>query len=116
MDDWFSSLRAISGPGPETVQELELVVETEFEEIQDRVHVVTGSLKGSGRTAYKKEDNSWSGEISYGGPSPGFSHNPVTYAEKEFSQGGQHDPFRRSYLIHDDLRDALYASMRVRVH
>lgn len=111
MDEWTDALRAISGPGVETVAELESIMDTAFEETQALVHIITGSLKGSGRTSFHTHESQWDGEISYGGPSPGFPHDPVDYAEKEFGRGGSHDAMRNVDLIREDLKNAMYATM-----
>lgn len=108
----FEALSVLEGPGPETVEELTRVMDEAFVETQALVHVITGSLKGSGRVSFDQKDGEWSGEISYGGSSPGFPHNPVTYAKKEFGKGGAHDALRNIHLIHDDLSNAIFASVR----
>lgn len=115
MSEWTEALHAISGPGMETIAKLEEVMAEAFAESQAIVHVITGSLKGSGRTSFKVEGDQWTGEISYGGPSPGFPHDPVDYAGYEQERGGSHDFLRNTDLIHSDLEDALFESMRVRM-
>lgn len=115
MDEWTDALRAIAGPGVETVEELEALIETAFDETQIIVHVITGSLKNSGRTHFRTQDSEWSGEIIYGGPSPGFPNDPVDYAGKEMGKGGEHDFLRNVDLIHEDLKNALYTSMNARM-
>lgn len=115
MDEWKDALRAISGPGEETVAELEAIMDTAFAETQAIVHVITGSLKGSGRTHFETKESEWSGDISYGGDSPGFPHDPVTYAGAEMGKGGSHDFLRNVDLIHEDLKNAMYTSMDIRM-
>lgn len=108
----FNMLDVLEGPGPETVEELSRVVNEAFLETQVLVHVITGSLKGSGRVKFEEKDGEWSGEITYGGPSPGFPNNPVRYAKDEFGKGGMHDAMRNLHLTHDDLANAMFASVR----
>lgn len=115
MSEWTEAMRAIRGPGSETVAKLEEVMAEAFAESQAIVHVITGSLKGSGRTSFKVEGDQWDGSISYGGASPGFLHDPVDYAGYEQERGGSHDFLRNTDLIHSDLEDALYESMRIRM-
>jgi hypothetical protein len=61
-----------------------------FAHTQNDVHVITGSLKGSGRVEIRKMKTGTKVEILYGGYSPG-PNNPVTYAGFEFGRGGSHD-------------------------
>lgn len=115
MDDWFEACDALTGPGVETVAALDAVIDAAFAETQTLVHVITGSLKGSGRTFSDVSEGEWSGGISYGGPSPGFPNNPVNYAKYEFGRGGEHNALRNVDLIHHDLMDAMYASVNARM-
>lgn len=115
MDDWFESLDAIFGPGMETVAALDAVLEVAFAETQSLTHVITGSLKGSGRTSSDTTEDEWKGEISYGGPSPGFPNDPVNYAKYEFGRGGSHDALRNVDLVHHDFIEAMYTSMNARM-
>jgi hypothetical protein len=83
--------RLADGPTSADLLEFEIVLEDQFRATQAAVHVITRSLKGSGRSSFKMDENSWEGEITYGGPSPGFLHNPVDYAEYERERDGNHD-------------------------
>jgi hypothetical protein len=73
-----------------TLLRLEAVLAMSYAATQQAVHVITGSLKGSGRFSSSAHGNSWHGEIRYGGVSPGIN-NPVDYAEYEQRRGGAHD-------------------------
>lgn len=69
---------------------------TGFAITQARTHVLTGSLKASGKTSTDFDGDEWTGEISYGGalwktPAPGPPNNPVDYAIFEMARGGEHD-------------------------
>lgn len=114
MRPWFDMLDAIHGPGEATQAELDKVLAEAFAETLSMVHVITGSLKGSGRVRMSSEEGQWSGSISYGGASPGFPHDPVNYAEYEFGRGGDHDALRNVDLFYDDFRNAMYASLNAR--
>jgi hypothetical protein len=70
---------------------LEETLQHAFESTQANVHVVTGSLRGSGRTSSDVTGDTWVGEITYGGPSPGYPRDPVVYAGYEQNRGGAHD-------------------------
>lgn len=83
--------RLADGPISADLLAFEVVLEDQFRATQAAVHVITRSLKGSGRSEFKMDNNSWEGEITYGGPSPGFIHNPVDYAEYERERDGNHD-------------------------
>jgi hypothetical protein len=111
MQGWFDALDAITGPGDATVAALTAVMEAGFKETQALVHVITGSLKNSGRVVFERSDAEWSGEIIYGGASPGFPNDPVDYASAEFGRGGLHDALKNTDLMHHDLLKAMYASM-----
>ena len=112
LDDFYDALRVLSGPGPETVIALDGVLSAGFAETQARVHVITESLKRSGRPKSTHDDDSWDGAIIYGGPSPGSVNDPVEYAEYERQRGGTHDYLSNLPLLHSDFEDALYASVR----
>lgn len=91
----IAELERLGNPGFELAGLLESQIHTMFNDTQSIVHVVTGSLRGSGAVETRwLPDNIWEGEITYGGDSPGFPHNPVTYADQERGRGGEHDFFR----------------------
>jgi hypothetical protein len=71
---------------------LEAVLRSGFKSTQAVVHVITGSLKLSGKLNSYTEGDTWVGEISYGGVSLGVN-NPVTYAIYEKARDGDHDFF-----------------------
>lgn len=115
MDNWFDACDALLGPGEETVAALDAVLDAAFVETQFLVHVITGSLRASGRTSSDTSESEWSGEITYGGPSPGFPHDPVDYARSEFGKGGEHDALRNVDLVHHDFMEAMYATLHARM-
>lgn len=94
--------RLADGPSPATIAGLESVLAESFAETQMVVHIITGSLKASGKIESDYADDEWSGLISYGGVSPGSVHDPVDYSRAERERGG----------IHDFLAPALAASGR----
>ena len=53
-------------------------------------YVPTGSLANSGSTSSDFDGSTWTGEITYGGPS---APNDVDYAIYEMARGGVHDFF-----------------------
>lgn len=86
-------------PDFETVGAMEQVLAVMFHNTQLLTHVISGSLKASGRTSSDYDGNTWEGEIIYGGPlfgtpHPGPPHDPVDYAIYEMNRGGGHDFFR----------------------
>lgn len=92
LTDAIEHLEAIgkgSGTHKVTVG-LEAALEAAFMETQSVVHVITGSLKLSGRTSSDFDGSNWTGTITYGGPSAG-PNNPVDYAIYEMQRGGAHD-------------------------
>lgn len=84
-------------PTEEGAARLEAVLDAAFEATQAAVHVISGSLRASGKTASDHRDGQWEGSITYGGISPGFPNNPVVYAWYEARRDGQHD-FMLSWL------------------
>lgn len=78
-------------PSYKTVVALESTLSTQFAGTQQQVHVITHSLKTSGKIESDIGRSIWKGELSYGGVSPGSFHDPVKYAEYEQSKGGDHD-------------------------
>lgn len=75
-------------PDPALIARLDAILGAGFQATQDTVHVVTGSLKSSGRksTEFQRATREWKGEISYGGVSLG-PNNPVNYAIYEAARG-----------------------------
>lgn len=69
---------------------LDVVLYKGFAETQAVVHVITGSLKSSGKASTDFDGNTWRGRISYGGVSLGVN-NPVTYAIYEKARDEDHD-------------------------
>lgn len=72
---------------------LESTLRAAFQDTQQRVHIITGSLRLSGRSESDFDGVNWMGEIVYGGPSAG-PNDPVTYAIYEMARGGDHDFMR----------------------
>lgn len=71
---------------------LDRVLARGFTATQGAVHIITGSLKMSGKMESELHRDYWEGTISYGGVSLGVN-NPVTYAIYEKARDGDHDFF-----------------------
>lgn len=69
---------------------LDAVLNTGFKLTQGAVHVITTSLKTSGKMESEMHGDTWIGTIQYGGVSLGVN-NPVTYAIYEKARDGDHD-------------------------
>lgn len=82
--------RLANGPTGADLILFEIVLAQQFQASQRAVHVITRSLKSSGKVNSSSGQNKWEGEISYGGSSSGI-HNPVDYAEFERERDGSHD-------------------------
>lgn len=83
------------------VRECEQLLARQHAATQAAVHVITGSLKASGRSPKSSfAAGRWEGVISYGGPAPGMVNNPVRYAAYEMARGGAHD-FRAPAVAYD---------------
>lgn len=90
VTQWIRLAQRMADVG-EAVAELELVLNHAFDDTQEAVHVLTGSLRGSGKVQSNFNGNTWEGEIEYGGSAPGQVNDPVVYAEYERARGGAHD-------------------------
>jgi hypothetical protein len=115
VSEWLDALDAHEGPGEETLVELSRTLAAGFAETQARVHVVTGSLKASGRVRNSRDHDSWEGEITYGGPAPGMPHPYVRYARQEFGRGAEHDAMLNLDLLREDFLHAMGATVRARL-
>ncbi len=74
------------GPTAQDLLRLNAVLAEQFALTQGYVHVITGSLRTSGRFHGDMSDERWNGEISYGGDAPGAVHPFVKYANYEQSR------------------------------
>lgn len=115
VSEWLDALDAHEGPQEETRTELAAVLAGVFTEIESNVHVITGSLKASGRMNTDVDESEWTGEITYGGPAPGMPHPDVRYARDEFGRGGSHDPVSNLDLASHDFMHAMAATVRARL-
>jgi hypothetical protein len=98
IENWAASIRDTAGPPHRVVKDLELMLASAFEVTQAATHVITGSLKASGKTESDFDGDEWTGAITYGGalwstPAPGPAKDPVVYAIYEMARGGDHDFF-----------------------
>lgn len=96
LDGLIADVRNLSNaPSFRVIRGLERTLRNAFLDTQAKVHVITSSLKGSGRSSSEfVAPTHWEGHITYGGPSPGFPNDPVVYAIYEMARGGEHDFFR----------------------
>lgn len=76
--------------GP-AITRLEQVLSLQYQAGQVAVHVDTGSLRASEEIDSDYAGGRWAGQVSFGGPSPGFPNDPVVYAVYEAARGGAHD-------------------------
>lgn len=103
----LNELDRLQHPDFEAIAELEQVLSEVFTLTQAEVHVITGSLRGSGSTSSGFDGQTWTGGVSYGGPSPGFPFDPVEYAFYEWRRGGTHDFFGHVHQIDDRFSEAI---------
>lgn len=106
IDEMIGYIAAVTHVGYRTVGRLEATLHRAFEDTQERVHVVTGSLRGSGKTSSEFDGAGWAGVIEYGGSSSGFVNDPVEYAQYEMARGGDHDFFAGLPLYEEQLLEA----------
>lgn len=104
--------RLARGPAPRIVLGLESVFLAAFQETQQIVHVITGSLRGSGKPETSFDGEAWEGTVFYGGASPGFPNDPVNYAIYELARGGSHNFFGPMYRTPDQIRQVIMEHLR----
>lgn len=90
LDDAIDFFNGLQKPPVKTILSLEKELALVYASTQAATHVITASLKLSGKTSSDFDGNEWSGMVSYGGPSAGVN-NPVAYAIYEQQRGGAHD-------------------------
>lgn len=107
LDDQIDEVDRIGSPPTfETVGRLESVLRNAFLNTQARTHIITTSLKLSGRSSSDFDGKTWQAGITYGGPSTG-PINPVEYAVYEMARGGEHNFFRDLPLFDQAYLDAV---------
>lgn len=112
LGDMIEAVEHIENPPSfRTIGALENVLRSAFVETQAFTHVITGSLKSTGRTSSSFDGHEWEGNISYGGLSGG-PNNPVQYALYERNRGGEHDFYRNLPLYHDAYVEAVQSHLR----
>lgn len=117
LDAIIAEVDRISKPSFRTIAALRTVHKAAYADTQVRVHapgnpgspnyVPTGSLRNSGRTSTTFDGDTFVGEITYGGPSPGFPNDPVEYAIYEMARGGEHDFLGGLTAFHEAYLEAL---------
>ena len=98
--------RLADGPTLKDILAFERVLAAQFAATQAKVHVITRSLKSSGKSASNYSQNKWEGTITYGGPSTGV-HNPVDYAEYERERDASHDFLSPAHTIESGYIQAM---------
>ena len=98
IKNWIAAISKTAGPPHKTTKLLEALLDAAFMETQAATHVITESLKASGKVSSDFDGDKWEGVISYGGPlwrvpTPGPPNDPVDYAVYEMARGGTHDFF-----------------------
>lgn len=104
--------RLADGVRIEYMLHFEIALREQFRATQSAVHVITRSLKTSGRLSSTHSKDSWSGEITYGGLSEGSIHNPVDYAEYERERGGHHDFLAPAIALEEQYVKAMMTLLR----
>ncbi len=93
-------------PSPARAAALTLVGQRMFDGTQERVHVLTESLKNSGKYTVRWEGRAFIVRITYGGSSSGVN-NPVNYAIYEMARGGDHDFLADVTEYYDEFEQAM---------
>ena len=107
----FSRLEKL--PDFKTQAALDAVLELGFKTTQTEVHVITGSLKLSGKKSSEvhEKTHTWVGEIRYGGPSLGVN-NPVDYAIYEKARDAEHDFMKSLPALHPLYVEAIRKGLK----
>lgn len=113
ISEWIARLDEAAGPHYKTTVELEALLKAAFVQTQAETHVITGSLKASGKTESDFDGDVWTGNITYGGalwrtPTPGPANDPVDYAIYEMARGGAHDFFNGLVGYEDKIEEILH--------
>lgn len=87
MKDFF---QALEKPPVVAIGKLEKLLSATFAATQAATHIITTSLKQSGKVESDFDGAHWEGSIEYGGDSTG-PINPVDYAIYEMARGGDHN-------------------------
>lgn len=114
MDEWageFARLRDVTRP----IADMEILLHNMFADMQAVTHVVTGSLRGSGKVEDDILDGVWIGRVGEGGSSPGFPNDPVDYAETERARGSDHDFLRNMPVLADGILAIIEAHLAGRI-
>lgn len=108
ISDAMRELRRLhDGPDQATQLALAGVITAQYQATQEYVHIITGSLRASGKPPTPSTRRGvWHAEISYGGEAPGAIHNPVRYAQIEQSRapGGGGYFHHRGFIPGEDIR------------
>jgi hypothetical protein len=106
IDPPLQHITGMTKPSLTAITELESVWAAMFAQTQMKTHIITGSLKASGRPETDYNGFEWSGAIYYGGPSGGIN-NPVEYAIYEMARGGSHNFFGGLPAYNESLKRAV---------
>lgn len=88
LQEMIQAFEKLEKPPLKLIAALEAELQKAFLGTKADTHVISTSLKNSGRTSSDYDGHTWTGEITYGGPS--IPHE-VDYAVYEQARGGDHD-------------------------
>jgi len=94
-------------PPLKTIARLEKELASAFADTQAATHIITHSLKTSGKVSSDFDGNSWDADITYGGEAAGAINDPVDYAIYERARGGEHDFMAPAFAHEDAFGDIL---------
>lgn len=121
LDDMIREVtRLTRAPSFRVIRGIERVHNAAFMETQALTHVISGSLKASGTSYTRFENDEWMGTIEYGGalvrppvplegltPSQAAPKDPVDYAIYEMARGGEHNFFSTLPAFHPLYEQAI---------
>lgn len=117
VQDMIDTVHRVSRPSFRLINRFEEIRQMQFLDTQARTHVITESLRASGKMETDYDGRVWSGTIEYGGeltrpPSPGPPADPVDYAIYEKARGGDHDFFSGIEPLNHLYEEAILAHFR----
>lgn len=89
FEAWVSGFQSMPGDFMRVAEDhWAVAMDLFFDRTQDAIHIVSGDLKASGRSAVRREGNNIVGELTYGGVMG--TKGMVDYAMEEEDRGGEH--------------------------
>lgn len=96
-------MQRLSKPPLKTLAALETLLKEAYTATQAATHIITASLKASGKTSSDFDGATWEASLTYGGAAPGAVNDPVDYAIYERARGGAHDFMAPAFALEPEF-------------